>query len=905
MTIFCLNIIIYNEYSNSQNIDMIIDLFKSQIKFCRIINFSKKEFAEPFCKYFNEQNINVTIINDSFICYKDLLDKIVKSKIPHDENNNKDDSTVDSKSEDLMNILIDSDQLITCESFDMNYDLNQCYYVDHTENYFNYPKLFVFNNNINLDTTPLISFSCLPENNILINNLKSVLAVTERAFLQNKYTSICESIDKNSYSENNYTELPFFYYIIKNFDKTIEFCTKIKIGDKWFINYLLAVSYLNNQNYRKSIEHANICISINPSMLEPVYIISKIHYTNKQYEDANKVLSKIPIENLRYNVNVFSEIEIYTFFIHCQNVLVNKSLENIHKSVNICDFLLLNTINVTYYNIINHILYSILTPISTEDIKYNDFTMFRNRNNGLVNDITCVHMLSNKEELQLTYNTDDNNLSFKNSSQTNTIYDIKLNNFSSLMHNTEVIIISSIYPEFKLQKLNILDAELSDFKSYSIAWNNIKIVTKFVQIENIYIGIVNNIKSSIYRFLYLDSNTLKPLAISNCFKLRYKTDIIDIETVNNEHINIFTKNNTIDTISICTLYFMFNAPISYNENIKIEISKNIELGLKTYGYDIPNHNYKNYVLSNNKKDIIVQYDFNINMVKMKDISYNKLIQEFIFLPTNCTLSNKEFDICYYDITTIENDLITKLSDNGFTTCDTYNSSKYLIINNNELENLPPLKLSNIIESKTLIISLINEADLENSNYSTVYSHNEYLNKLFLFNIVKNAEYINFIIEKIIKNQEYDKRSEFMSIDIERIYDNCNIYTHYFMMMKESKKRIAEYERELSKDKYKEYILIKASQNIVDNNIIEILKFIILNKQDIDIFYNVNEIPPMIELLNIFSETLYLKNIDNPKELGPIKCILYLNNVEDIIKYRCICDANSLIYCVKDNIIYYT
>ena len=98
--------------------------------------------------------------------------------------------------------------------------------------------------------------------------------------------------------------------------------------DKWFKSYMLSVSYFNNNNYKLAIDCANDCLSISKNRLEPLYIISKINYANKSYENAKNALSVLSIKRLEYNRVDFAEIEIYDFFLHCQNILINKALDN-------------------------------------------------------------------------------------------------------------------------------------------------------------------------------------------------------------------------------------------------------------------------------------------------------------------------------------------------------------------------------------------------------------------------------------------------------------------------------------------------------------------------------------------------------------------------------------------------
>ena len=86
---------------------------------------------------------------------------------------------------------------------------------------------------------------------------------------------------------------------------------------------------------------------------------------NKAYKEAQKLLFDIDIRNIQYSDKHFVELEIYLFFIHCQNVLVNKAL-GIKDKADICECLLFRLENTTYYNIINQILSGLTESINSE-----------------------------------------------------------------------------------------------------------------------------------------------------------------------------------------------------------------------------------------------------------------------------------------------------------------------------------------------------------------------------------------------------------------------------------------------------------------------------------------------------------------------------------------------------------
>ena len=112
---------------------------------------------------------------------------------------------------------------------------------------------------------------------------------------------------------------------------------------------------------------------------------------------------------------------------------------------------------------------------------------------------------------------------------------------------------------------------------------------------------------------------------------------------------------------------------------------------------------------------------------------------------------------------------------GISIGDSLENSKYYVIEHKHLEKLSSLQLSNIIKNSCLIISLIENSDINSPNFKKIYTSDENITKLFLFNIAKNDSYIQFIFDKIIHNDQYNARKQYMEIDKTRIYDETNIY----------------------------------------------------------------------------------------------------------------------------------
>mgnify|MGYP003341716453 CR=1 FL=1 len=145
------------------------------------------------------------------------------------------------------------------------------------------------------------------------------------------------------------------------------------------------------------------------------------------------------------------------------------------------------------------------------------------------------------------------------------------------------------------------------------------------------------------------------------------------------------------------------------------------------------------------------------------------------MPTDSQLVEKTHTVYFYGDCSILKPLKDKFQELSVTIGDDYMSSKYCFIMQSHFERLTNLELSEILDHNTIIVSVLTKSQLDSNNFIKKFTADKLLQKLFLFNIGMNDNYIQFVIEKIILDNQYDKRKQFMSIDKENMYKNSNIY----------------------------------------------------------------------------------------------------------------------------------
>ena len=80
---------------------------------------------------------------------------------------------------------------------------------------------------------------------------------------------------------------------------------------------------------------------------------------------------------------------------------------------------------------------------------------------------------------------------------------------------------------------------------------------------------------------------------------------------------------------------------------------------------------------------------------------------------------------------------------------------------------------------------------------------------------------------------------------------------------------------------------------------------IADNQDVEILSNTDDIDPVIELINIFAESINLNDLSNEQidEIELTQKILLPETFNDVIKYSYLCGESSIIYCKETDKIY--
>tara|TARA_B100000242_G_C43005568_1_gene467260 strand:- start:389 stop:1360 length:972 start_codon:yes stop_codon:yes gene_type:complete len=301
-----------------------------------------------------------------------------------------------------------------------------------------------------------------------------------------------------------------------------------------------------------------------------------------------------------------------------------------------------------------------------------------------------------------------------------------------------------------------------------------------------------------------------------------------------------------------------------------------------------------YALSE-KSTNIVTLDYQNSVISREN--YNEYITDFIYKYDILSVE-KTSDVSFYNKNTCH-EVYSGLKSMNVSIGDLYEFSKYLIINMGELNNLSSNDISNIINSNTLIINLIEEDEIENPCSKII--ENEHINKLFLFNIVKNSEYITFIYEKIIEDDQYEQRSGFMEIDKTNINNSCGLDKFIKEFFEESKSLDTRYEDDYKKYPYKLELITNLHKKTDNLTLIEILRFIIYNNQNATILYNIS-ISDLIIKLNIIGNIVKLDKLENIPTLG--KYLLLIDSYGTLNELKECCGSGTMIYVNEVNKILY-
>ena len=305
-----------------------------------------------------------------------------------------------------------------------------------------------------------------------------------------------------------------------------------------------------------------------------------------------------------------------------------------------------------------------------------------------------------------------------------------------------------------------------------------EILGNFIYFNGYYItGLVKDHNDSkILKFLILDSD-LKFHAFSKNITVNVSEKISGIYNINGDLGLFYIKNKKICKLSLNCVNLMtqFLTSINIDSNINLVINRQINVNFKIDNYLLKadSYIYKNYnfIVNNlDKSHNTLEYNGTFFMYNNVIFSYSN----FIYFPVDYIINNtKNYDLCFHN-NCVDGEFYVKCQEFDIGICDNYSYAKYYVIQQCDLEKMSSCELSLIINNNCLIISLINEEDARDINTFN-YSSDENLSKLFLFNIVKNSTYIEFLFDKVIHGNQYDARLEFMEKDKKQLLHNCSVF----------------------------------------------------------------------------------------------------------------------------------
>lgn len=730
------------------------------------------------------------------------------------------------------------------------------------------------------------------EDNILDGYVKNLNSVDTLVKYIKKYSSsnvnnlFCKIIDMeyDDLLKNDYTN-----FINKSTTNNV----------KWVIHYFYGVSYYNNQNFKKSRNHLNICIALCKTKHEPYYFLAKMLYENEDYVKANHILNNT---NIKSNSHIIlSNTEICNFHTEYLKLLINFKLRNISETLSLANRLIHSEFCLPNYK--NEIAECI---INLQDCKNNDIsesilskakTFQNNTYSESVN-----YKVVNKTHILTDFEQKDNILTIKqNDIQIYNIDLISNRTCSCIAHKNDKLIIATSLTPFTLKILkDNIPTKLLEYNTVSYL-SDYEFVTKFVEYNNVYISLLSlkNIgNNKLYKLFMINNNNLKPINTSDLFKINLG-NIKDIFVIDDYLLVIGKNSHTF--ISLCDMYFDNNLDIDYIPEIILDKDTDIGVNIECAEYNVVDKFYKNFNLECESAKYNIKINLTNNIITNKTTGFTKLIQDFIYLPYNINVPEKISDVTFYSDNT---DFILKkyFEEKGVITSNNFRTSKYLVITTFDLENLTSQELSDIIINKTLIITLLEEEEINNTT-NVKYKTNSELNKLFIFNIAKNEEYKEFIFNKIIKDDQYKIRKEYFDVDISNIYQSANIFETIIKFIDTEESFNRKLELNNTKNNYKVELINRLHSKTENTAVLEVLKYIIINDQNITIFTENDEVDELIYKLNILGDICSINDVDTETFIGT-KCIIILENYNNLKEWGHLYDSDSLIYITSDQKIIY-
>ena len=657
----------------------------------------------------------------------------------------------------------------------------------------------------------------------------------------------------------------------------------------WIRYFSLIISHFNNMNYKGCLENCEYANKIICNNLEVDYYIAKIYFDNNNCKKALGILSnylnKIP-ENNSYCHDKTLYLKIYELII-----LVFTKLGEKYQSIDLINWLIRKRHNIRN----QFIILSAFLP-NFECIKKNNIDELENYK--LTYSADEKYLIFNKKMVKFITHTDKLTLHIDDNNNENPIDILNVNtaNCMYLNHNNKNILqIHLDQNELKIGRIDLEKKIIISFMKHNIEeyWNDYILETNFVELNSYYCSIVRHkdCKYNLVNLLLIEKKSLRPVMISDFIKI-----------MNNKVHDLLIKNDKI--LLICgyqdktvgylldeqKIYLHYNLPFNYNESINLNI-KNLDFKIITNPPDIiDNIKLDMYSLSENSTNII-NLDYQNSVIGCDN--YNEYITDFMYKYEKLNIEKTSVVSFYNKETCYE--LYTELKLLNIDIGDVYEFSKYLIINMHELNSLSSNDLSVIINSNTLIINLIEEDEIENQCSKII--ENDYINKLFLFNIVKNSDYTTFIYEKIIEDDQYEQRCKFMEIDKININNLCGINKYVKDFLEESKYLDSRYEDDYKKYPYKLELITNLHKKTDNLILIEILRYIIYNNQNVTILYNIS-ISELIVKLNIVGNIIKLDKLESVPTID--KYLLLLDSYSTLNELKPCCGPGTMIYINQAN-----
>lgn len=427
---------------------------------------------------------------------------------------------------------------------------------------------------------------------------------------------------------------------------------------------------------------------------------------------------------------------------------------------------------------------------------------------------------------------------------------------------------------------NIITDKASNYKLHLFG-NMVKFFSNYI--------CLNLIRDNCYSIAVFQDKVFTPIGISKHFKIENPIGLM----VEDNKLFIITKNNNQFSKNTVDLIEYFTNICKYNDidsvyNINIKDRNNIKLSINGYNNIISEFSGLRF---NADEDSLADVEFNF---KNKIIKYNDSYyfhNKFVYLPENIDVCEKEYDICFYESHPILSELENKFKELQISKGTDFRKAKYCFILQSTLEALDSLKLSNIIENNTIIISMLTPEQLASNNFIKKYTTNPLLQKLFLFNIGMNENYIEFIVEKILLDEQYEKRQQFMVIDKNNMFKESNIYsvinrikTNTFVTIKNNETNMT------LMNKFKTRFFDS------DSSYTSIINYAISKDFDLNIRYFNTPVPEKLRKLNIFGTEKSIMEDSSKFDLVIVSTLDDLSKIEinSVNVFFYVADINKMV-----------